>query len=179
MAQAPDLADRFVGRLETLRDREERGALAALRRSASEAAGWQPEALAVVYPWLPRTLGPREEDRFLLVASLFALHSLASGSGTLGLSFRRLAAATASESVEKRFLGLLASEEEDLGAHLRHAVTLLAAHAIPVDWRQLLRDLRGWGYETRRVQRRWARDFWGANEEPVNTASPINDIQRS
>src|SRR5690606_41232863 len=50
---------------------------------------------------------------------------------------------------------------DDLPAHLRSAVGLLKAHEIPIDWAQLLSDILGWHWDTRAVQREWARAFWG------------------
>ena len=55
----------------------------------------------------------------------------------LGASFARLAQATESESIEKRFVALLNCRRDDLHAHLRHAVGLLKSKDIPVDWAQL------------------------------------------
>jgi len=39
---------------------------------------------------------------------------------------------------------------------------LLRAKDITVHWRNLLRDLIVWNRFDRRIQHRWARDFWGA-----------------
>jgi CRISPR system Cascade subunit CasB len=58
---------------------------------------------------------------------------------------------------------LLNSDEEELPHHLRGIVSLLrsAKAPIPVDWSQLTWDLRFWSHPERRVQRDWARSFWG------------------
>jgi CRISPR system Cascade subunit CasB len=39
-------------------------------------------------------------------------------------------------------------------------VSLLKGRSVPVDWAQLLRDLQEWEWESRSVQRAWARAFW-------------------
>ena len=65
------------------------------------------------------------------------------------------------ELAEKRFVALLNCHQEDLPDHLRHAVSLLRSKEIPIDWARLLRDLRWWHREDKRVQRDWARAFWG------------------
>jgi CRISPR system Cascade subunit CasB len=77
-----------------------------------------------------------------------------------------------SESIEKRFVALLNSDEDDLPLHLRHAVSLLAAASIPLDWTRLLLDVQAWGHPERYVQRQWSRDFWGASAPESETPSP-------
>lgn len=160
--------DRFVRYLEGLVRDEERAALAALRRGLGKTPGEAAEAHRYVLRFNP---GLWEEDAYYLVAALFAWHQ---GSwrhttdghrNNLGASFRLLAGATESGSVEKRFVALLNCREDDLPNHLRQAVGLLKAHHIPVDWAQLIRDIRGWDREGRRVQREWARAFWGARDQ--------------
>jgi CRISPR system Cascade subunit CasB len=58
---------------------------------------------------------------------------------------------------------LLNSHVDELSRHLRHAVGLLKSREVPVDWVQLLHDIPRWDYPSRRVQRDWARAFWGHN----------------
>ena len=65
------------------------------------------------------------------------------------------------ESVDRRFTVLLGANREDLPQHLRHAVSLLKSKDVPVDWARLLDDLKWWDDDDRRVQRRWAKAFWG------------------
>lgn len=174
---------KFVEYLRSLVDTEDRAALAALRRGLGRPPGSVPELCRYVVPWAP-TDGPSwHEDIYYLVAALFALHQgswppgVAQGPTNLGASFRRLAETSRSESVEKRFVALLSVHPDDLPAHLRHAVSLLKAHDVPVDWAQLLHDLRDWGHEDRFVQRDWARAFWvtapadGQPTQPALTAA--------
>jgi CRISPR system Cascade subunit CasB len=91
----------------------------------------------------------------------------------LGASFERLAPADSDErvSVERRFTALLACHAEELPNHLRHAIGLLRASEIPVDWTLLLRDLQYWEDERRTVQRAWARAFWRPVDEPTTSSS--------
>ena len=77
---------------------------------------------------------------------------------------RRLKDQSAGDGVERRFVALLNSDEEDLPGRLRHAVGLLKSKDIPVDWRQLLSDLLRWEYADRQVHRRWSRDFWAGGQ---------------
>lgn len=158
----------FVESLEALVAREDRGALAALRRGLGKTPGEVSEMHRYVVPWLPETSNLRLEDPYYLVASLFAWHQRSwrprEGDNrltNLGASFARLAREDESDSIEKRFVALLDSHRDDLPDHLRTAVGLLRSHEIPIDWAQLLRDIKGWSWESRSVQRQWARAFWG------------------
>ena len=123
--------------------------------------------------------GQREDD-YLLVAALFATHQ---GTGkpypkidddrrnSLGGSFARLRAKAESGSIEKRFVALLNASREDVTTHLRHAITLLKAHEVNVDWAQLLHDLNGWEWSGRPVQRRWAYGYWYTDWKTEDTST--------
>jgi len=167
---------RLVAYLEDLRDRGDRGALAALRRGLQRAPGEDPATYPYVVPWLPKEAGRWEEDAAYLVASLFASHSDVGGFGTLGAAFGRLAAASNRESVERRFVALLSADAEDLPKHLRHAVSLLRAGEVSVAWERLLTDILHWGHESGYVQRRWAKDFWGFIKEEQVTDTEASEV---
>jgi CRISPR system Cascade subunit CasB len=163
-----DKPERFVEYLEKLEAGQDRAALAALRRSLGKSPGQAAEAHRHVLWVSPPSW---EELAYYLVAGLFALHPASwrkeEGDKQLtnfGASFAWLRSKTDSDSIEKRFVALLDCHEDDLAEHLRHAVSLLKSKEIPVDWAQLLRDLRNWNHEDRFVQRRWARAFWGGNQ---------------
>lgn len=165
-ATTVDRAERFAAYLSGLAQREDRAALAALRRGLGKPAGTAPEMYPYIVPWLSPSASRWEEDAVYLVASLFALHPLSwpegdSGARSFGSSFGRLARLTGSEGPERRFVALLGCPSEGLPDHLRQAVGLLKSKLVPVHWAQLLRDIRNWSSERRTVQRRWARDFWG------------------
>jgi CRISPR system Cascade subunit CasB len=94
------------------------------------------------------------------MASLFATHRIAAND-RFAAAFRQLwQAQDEAASVARRFALLLESDSRDLPTHLRHAVSLLKAHEIGLDWASLLIDLTRWDDPDRRVQRRWSRDFW-------------------
>lgn len=154
-----DREERFASFLKGLT--ENRGALAALRRGLSqEGAAWA-GMHRYVAGWLTDNDGHWDEQRFYLVAALFGRYACAKeANGSFGASCRQLGAARGGEAVERRFVALLAADSESLGVHLRHFVSMFAAEDIAVDWAQLLRDLRWWGQPERRVQRRWAKEFW-------------------
>jgi CRISPR system Cascade subunit CasB len=159
-----DKVERFVDYLEKLEARGDRAAMAALRRSLGKPIGLAGEAHRHVL-WI--NPAEWEEPIYYLIAGLFALHPSNwkraeedRRTTNLGDSFARLKAEVDSSSIERRFVAILDSHEDDLAEHLRHAVSLLKSRDIPVDWKQLLRDIRGWRYESRNVQRQWARAFW-------------------
>lgn len=159
----------FIASLERLHAEKDRGALSALRRSLS------PDAEAAAYPYVVPFL--RGEDRwkeraYLLIAGLFALHP-SQGGLTLGQAMYVVAKKSGSTSIELRFVALLNTHPDDLGEHLRHAVTLAQSHEVLLDWQSLLRGVLSWNMESRWVQRQWARDFWAGstieNEEETRS----------
>jgi CRISPR system Cascade subunit CasB len=160
--------ERFVQALAAMAERDDRAALAALRRGLGKPPGTAPETFPHVVPNLPPDPSPRLERAYYLVASLFALHPVhwerPAGDRTvtdLGASFGLLAQRSSnSAGVERRFLHLLLAHEEELPGHLRHIIGLFKAHEVPVDWVRLLRDLPRWDHEDRTVQRRWARSYY-------------------
>jgi CRISPR system Cascade subunit CasB len=163
-------ASRFIGYLQRLRDTGDRAALAHLRRGLGRPVGACARRDAVVFR-CPGGL-PRDEDASALVASLFALHPDSGGPGGLGRSMNALAVGANSPSVEKRFVALLNADREDLGEHLRHAVSLLKSKDVAVEWRQLFLDVLDWDRERRPVQRRWSREFWTVPDAPT---APVAD----
>jgi CRISPR system Cascade subunit CasB len=171
---------RYVGFLESLRESGDRARLAALRRTLGKQPLAASEAWPVVMPYLPEQAGDRVEQIYFLVGGLFAVHPKSwpraeadHSPHDFGESMRLLANSRAGQGVERRFAALLACDDASLVEHLRHAVALLKSGPapIPVDWVQLISDLRQWNYERRPVQRKWARSFWtgtarGESQEP-------------
>ena len=161
---------KFIEYLEMLEARRGRGALAALRRGLGSVPGSTPEMHPYIAQWAHGERTRWREDVYYLVAALFAYHpqswhrSDEAGPTNLGASFACIAKREADDnrdSVGHRFMILLTAPHEDLHLHLRHAISLLKAREQPVDWMQLLDDLKSWGHEDGWVQRNWARAFWG------------------
>lgn len=151
------------------RTKPNRAALAALRRGLGKEPGEATEMFPYVARWFSGSMSSQREDDYLLVAGLFAAHQRTgkpypkiddARRNSLGGSFARLRVKTESGSVEKRFVALLNASREDLTTHLRHAIALLKANDMDVDWAQLLHDLDRWEWSGRPVQRRWAYGFW-------------------
>ncbi len=160
----------FITYLESLRDREDRGALATLRRGLGREPGSVVEMYPYVVPWLPAGLSRQAEAAYYLVAALFAYHPSPGGSGNLGDAFRgTLDAQGDNTAIERRFATLLAAHPDDLPFHLRQAVSFLKSKERPIDWRQLLADLQAWGHPDGYVQKQWARSFWGRTREETQT----------
>jgi CRISPR system Cascade subunit CasB len=181
MNPSPSPEQRFIAYLAGLAGKSESGeerkgkqkhlgALAALRRGLGKPSADASEMFPYVVPFIGDHMSLRRQDDYFLVASLFAAHQIiwphpseqqhAGERTNLGASFHRLAIAVNSSSIEQRFVALLNAEREDLPDHLRHAISLLKSRDIPVDWLQLLLDLRGWDWDSRSVQRSWALAFW-------------------
>lgn len=163
----------FVNYLRTLGDERspDRAALASLRRGLRGRPSTTAELHRYVARWIPEEMSQREADAYYLVAALYASHPVNWETdpgrywrSNFGASFRRLRT-DEGESAERRFVALLNSHRDDLPYHLRHAVSLLRSHDIPIDWAQLLRDIKSWGHPDRYVQTQWARSFWAPLRE--------------
>lgn len=156
---------RFVSFLLGLAGREDRGALAALRRGLGKEAAPPAEMLRLVVPHLPADR-PWEHRWYYTIGALFGLYPHSGGQGNLGNTFRRLGN---HESAQKRFVALLDAHPDDLPYHLRQAVALAKSNDVKVNWYRLLEDLLHWRTESRYVQQHWARAYW-APRKPENEA---------
>jgi CRISPR system Cascade subunit CasB len=150
----------FVEYLEGLRD--DRAALAALRRGLGQPPGTVADMYRYVVPWLPQDVRPRQEAAYYLVAALFGYHPAEGGAGNMGSHFARARGPQGDDTaIERRFTALLAAHPDDLAFYLRQAVSFLRSKEVPVQWHQLLSDVLAWGHPDRYVQKRWANAFWG------------------
>lgn len=171
--------ERLAARLAELAKDEQRAELAMLRRGLSS-AGYL-AAAPVVAPLVPGDATRWDEDSYYLVGALFGLHQGSAAPGAngrrqnLGDAFRQLQDAGAGAGGERRFLALLNADADELPTRLRHAISLLKAHEVLVDWAQLAADVRRWQHADRRVQRAWARRFWGADTSAPGAASGDTD----
>jgi CRISPR system Cascade subunit CasB len=162
----------FVRHLLSLKEKEDRGALAALRRGLGKEPGEAPAMFPHVVPWLPERLSRSVERCYYLVASLFALHpeSATEARRNMGDVMREVERARGgrpeegASSTEKRFVALLDAHPEDLPSKLRHAVALARSSDVAIAWNALFWDvmkLLGADPEKRdQVRKTWARSFW-------------------
>jgi len=168
----------FITYLEDLRDREDRGALAALRRGLGQPPGSAVEMYRYVVPWLPARATAHREAATYLVAALFGYHPAPGGSGNLGAAFRRtLDQQEDATAVERRFAALLAAHQDDLDFYLRQAISYLRSKEVPVDWHQLFYDVLAWGHPDGYVQKQWARAFWSTVRRDQETATTEDGSQ--
>lgn len=163
-----------IGRLDT-------GELAMLRRGCGER-----DPVEGRCPWLIGLIhGIASEATAFLVASLLAQYKttdIKAGAhrieGDFGLTWKRAIKGTDSESIKRRFHILLDADYDpwtgdgDLPYRLRQMVRYAAGKGVGVDWPTLLTDLKFWSYSEKRVQKRWARSFFG-NERPEDAAKNI------
>lgn len=165
--------------LEHLRGlKSDRGAMAALRRSLSFAPGELGDVRSYSYVE-PFAQGESERRRrmYYLVAGLFALHP-EEDEQTLPEALAALAAAESlSSSLELRFRALLDSDDDQLPDRLRRLVTYLRSKNLGLNYQRLLDDLLWWDHPDKRVQRRWARAFYGgaklAGAPPLATGTEV------
>ncbi len=159
---------RFISYLKGLEKRQDRAALAHLRRGL----GKQPKTAMEMYPYLGQFLShePKHgyENAIFIVAALFAYYPDAPGNvGNLGASLRQLK--DESDGIEKRFVALLNAEAEDLPYYLRQIIGLLKSKDVAVSWDQLFKDVQNWNGDKGFVQQNWARSFWGNSAAEART----------
>ncbi|NQT19769.1 MAG: type I-E CRISPR-associated protein Cse2/CasB [Planctomycetes bacterium] len=167
----------FVAYLESLLEREDRAALAALRRGLGKPPGTAAEMHPYVVPWLGEHTAPWQDAPLYITAALFAQWHQGTTAAAdnvpqnLGCSLRECARIDPDrlKSVERRLVALLNCHPDDLHIHLRHAVGLLKSKNVPLNWSQLLYDIKGWGWESRSVQRNWAKGFWATLKDNQHT----------
>jgi CRISPR system Cascade subunit CasB len=180
----------LVARLVQLKERDDRAALAALRRGLGKPAGTVPEMFPYVEPFIPVNEYESNVDAAYLVASLFGLHPnhgepaeevrsrQQRGFGTsLARIRRREGSVDEDEGVARRFGALLNCDSEGLPTHLRHLMTLLHSRSpdTPIDYGQLYNDIVRWEAADRRVQRDWAAGFWRRSATSTDDAAPTTD----
>lgn len=172
-------ATALVDHLRELKEREDRGALAALRRGLGKEPGTVPEMYRHVEPYLQGASKLQTEAAYL-VASLFGLHPVvwdptgdhprntSFGWSLRHIRFRGEGSNEENEGVARRFLATLACHLPALPTHLRQLLTLLHSRwdTTPMDWERLYWDVADWEDLDRKVQRRWAEAFWRGGPQP-------------
>lgn len=160
----------FIAYLQSLAERQERGALAALRRGLGQPPGTVAETFRYVEPWLGEKRSPAREAAFYLVASLFALHPKSTPQGNMGAHLAQTRSEGGKDALERRFTALLAAHPDDLPFYLRQSVSFLKSKEEPVNWNELLWDLQNWDEKRddprKSVQKKWASAFWSRPNQP-------------
>ncbi len=162
----------FIDHLQSLAQKQERGALAALRRGLGQPVGAAPEMFRYVEPFLPKQRSQAQESAYYLVASLFALHPVTGYIGNMGNHMARTRSESGEDALERRFTALLAAHPDDLPDFLRQSVSYLKSKEVPINWNQLFWDLLNWDHPDHKVQKQWASAFWGkSNTEHTSEES--------
>ena len=139
----------------------------------SAAAAWRVMASAVGFGLFAAVAAAHVEQLSLslvmlvfcaVAAGLFA-RSPKSSSRTFAQAMAKVYRdAGETDSIEKRFIAVMASDEGEIAERLRHAMALIASKDLGVDFAQLCRDLvtlMDPGRDKDAVRKRWARDFYG------------------
>jgi len=155
---------------------EARRTLARLRRSFAGRAQ-EAEAYDVVFPHDPPI---DEQDLWLLIAGLFALHPHTDNARgrSIGGAMRLLE--TSRPSAARRFTQLLSVEPAALHHYLRQAVQLLRSSQVPIDYHVLLTDLvtmRESPDKAHEVRLRWARDYHRPNRRRSAAHPTPTDVE--
>lgn len=152
----------FIEWLEGLNEKDTK-VRAVLRRSL----GFDPGVFIPAYPYVEPFV--RDEDNswrrqmLYLVAGLWAAHWREGRTGAsmpIGKACAVYKAERGSASTERRFINLLDADSDQLSHRLRQMVALLKDHAIDFD--DLLKGLLYWNDDQKRIQNRWARDYYRA-----------------
>jgi len=161
----------FISFLEDLATRDDRGALAALRRGLQYDPGKCPDMYPYIIPWLKNVKSKWEKNIYYLIAALFAYHpSKIKSEEDMGAVFSKIAQKRGdSQSLEQRFKLLLKSNPEDLPYHMRQAISLAKSENIPINWHELFFDLKRWPYDSAfPPYEKWANSFWKFKKKQEN-----------
>ena len=147
----------FIEQLQTAQPSE----LAILRRGVSQPTYWVLSRAGNLFRSVPNK--GSNEDVTILVAALYAWtkgRCEQTDGVSIGQAYRNYLHGRKADldQSNRRFIGLLDTEWDDLPNVLRRVILLIKDEAL--DWQQLTWDLLSWNKIDRPVQRRWARDFW-------------------
>lgn len=193
-AGAPHLPpDNPIGNFVTRLGKLDAAGQARLKRNTGRTLDEARDAYQVFFAILPREIRDRaaEEDYFL-IATLFPIGARrereflpnpppGSLGGSLQIVRRKLILRDARHdpdrpiSLDRRVSALLNTDRDQLSFRLSQAVRLLAGHEVSINWYQLLRDVQRWDAEPRRVQRRWADDYFRDTTLKGDENAPSND----
>ena len=157
--------------------------IASLRRSAAYDPGLFPGVYPYVEPFVQHLSEWRRTATYLVAANWALAQRMGrhesdrnpSEALSLPKALRMLQAKSeSSKTIEARFKALLDADIDELPWRLRHLTSQLAAAGVAIDWPDLLKDLRHWPDPQRKVQIRWARQFWAPSEGSQQGESKVN-----
>lgn len=157
----------FIDWLEELNERDTR-VRAVLRRSLAFEPGQYVPAYPYVEPFVKMEGNSWRREMHYLVAGLWAAHwreGRSEGMMTIGNACQALYyTKDKSPSIERRFITLLDSDQDQLPPRMRQMVALLKDYNL--DFATMLWDadrkigLLNWNDDRKRTQNAWARDFY-------------------
>jgi CRISPR system Cascade subunit CasB len=157
--------------LEQLRKyKDDRGMMANLRCVLVESKRHR------AWPALSRLGIPIDDKVLSFVAGLFATHPLEANEGNFGKTCKWIEQKRDEKSTdekltptERRFQHLLAAERDEIQERVRRMVQMAKSHDVPVNYQQLVTDLRYWNERTRNE---WASAFWGYGAKKSTKEKP-------
>lgn len=154
--------NKFITYLQSLVEKDDRRALAHLRRGLDQPPGTVPAMYPYVEPFRWQMHNQVQEAIHYQVAALFASHPLRGGTDNFGAHMALARTESGEDALERRFTALLSAHFEDLPSYLRQAIGFLKSRSqpVPVNWNQLFHDLQYWDHEDRWIQKQWASAFW-------------------
>ena len=171
--------ERFIEHLGGL----DRKARATLRRSLAFPPGTYAPAFPYAEPFAAHLPSRWDREMYYLTAGLFASHepdlARTDPALNLGISIARLYRSRQSgqESLERRFIILLDSDEDQLANRLRHMIALL--NEVPINWTLLLTHLARWRSDNRWVQQEWARAFYRNQHAPAGAEASEATLEQA
>lgn len=145
------------------------GPRAVLKRALRGDPAFAVAAMKFIAPFHPRP--GWDEDAFLIVGGLYAIHPMnwtptqeKPRTGDFGHSMAIFASQNYGGGPDRRFARLIDVGVRSSGDVLRgllfSMVMLIKKDRVPIDYAQLLHDLRHWESSDRWVQRGWARSYY-------------------
>ena len=171
----------FIAWLEGLGEKDSK-VRAVLRRSLAFEPGQYVPAYPYVEPFVKNEGNSWRREMHYLVAGLWAAHvheeqsnaKMAIGSACQALYLNK----DKSPSIERRFITLLDSDQDQLSHRLRQMLDLLKEY--PINFEALLADLLYWSDDRKRTQNAWARDFYKNLQDDRETKSePVIEEEQS
>ena len=152
---------------------------AVLRRSLAFDPGQCIPAFPYVEPFVKDENNTWRRKMCYLVAGLWAAHwreGRSDNQMSIGKACKALyLAKEQSPSIERRFITLLDSDQDQLPHRLRQMLALLKEYSI--DFEALLTSLFYWNGNLKRTQNAWARDFYRNTQEEMEKESTTQEEQ--
>ncbi len=160
----------FIAWLEDLNEKDSK-VRAVLRRSLAFEPGQYVPAYPYVEPFVKNEGNSWRREMHYLVAGLWAAH-FREGHATVKMAIGNACHALylskdKSPSIERRFITLLDSDQDQLPHRMRQMLALLKEY--PIDFNTLLAGLQYWNDDRKPTQNAWARAFYKNLQDDTET----------